>query len=270
MSGTLAFFARQSARDQLNEQRGTYRHSGTVEAIQEPPASRSGCWRISRSNRAHWFIDDDGQVFAAGGFTRSIHTVCFLLCLVSRACVITTRPPRTCRRLPDLCRLAAGDSREPTWFWMKTAVRSASNRERLRSVNDCVERCACQSPMYKRRSLTSSATRYMDTSASRGWWLRERHVSCPSVRPAISYSRDVTDFTGRRANEKLVGCEVGARAETTSTFPSASPTLASVIRTPSLDSRGVRSLLSDISSYRQLPWARHSGYPARNIVWPPS
>jgi len=30
----------------------------------------------------------------------------------------------------------------------------------------------------------------------------------PSVRPAIGYSRDVTDFTGRRANEKLVGCEL--------------------------------------------------------------
>lgn len=42
----------------------------------------------------------------------------------------------------------------------------------------------------------------------RGRWLRGD--TSPSVRPlpAISYRRDVTDFTGRRANEKLVGCEV--------------------------------------------------------------
>ena len=42
-----------------------------------------------------------------------------------------------------------------TSFRIKAAVRSASraNRERLRSVNDYVERCACQSahPIYKRR-----------------------------------------------------------------------------------------------------------------------
>lgn len=41
-----------------------------------------------------------------------------------------------------------------TSFRIKAAVRSANraNRERLRSVNDCVERCACQSahPIYKR------------------------------------------------------------------------------------------------------------------------
>lgn len=85
---------------------------------------------------------------------------------------------------------------------------------------------------------------------------RERRVQLrPSVRP-VGYRRGVTDFTGRRANEKLVGCEAErarARAREKERLLTASHP---VPRTPLLDNRA-RSLLSDIPSYRQLPRARH-------------
>lgn len=155
----------------------------------------------------------------------------FLRCLSSGACVIT-RPPRAFRvylawPIPACC----WRHYKPvlaTSFRIKAAVRSASraNRERLRSVNDCIERCACQSahPIYKRRRVMYvytracvcvcayvckhwRATTRACTRAPRAMVTRDTSPS-DRVRPAIGYRRGVTDFTGRRANEKLVGCEV--------------------------------------------------------------
>lgn len=89
----------------------------------------------------------------------------------------------------------------------------------------------------------------------RGRWLR----GTPSVRPlpAISYRRDVTDFTGRRANEKLLGCEV-ARGH--GLYPPSFLPLRTVVphrpsRHPRTPSPGWQSLLSDIPTASQLPRA---------------
>lgn len=121
-----------------------------------------------------------------------------------------------------------------TSFRIKAAARSANraNRERLRSVNDCVERCACQSahPIYKRRRIMYMCVRayvcvrlHMVPYVCVCMQTLARDDACTYMRaygdsyegyladrvcPAIGYRRGVTDFTGRRANEKLVGCEV--------------------------------------------------------------
>lgn len=66
------------------------------------------------------------------------------------------RDHRASRCIQDLAGVA-GVAVQPAWltsFWIKLFVRSAStaNRERLRSVNDWFERCACQSihPIYEK------------------------------------------------------------------------------------------------------------------------
>lgn len=81
----------------------------------------------------------------------------------------------------------------------------------------CVRACTCKHwHMTKREAC-------MYTCAE-GDGYRGSPVVHPSVRPlpAIGYRRDVTDFTGRRANEKLVGCEVARGPETTIHLPSSS------------------------------------------------
>jgi len=188
-----------SREEQLNEQGGSYRHSGTAETIQEAPFSPFQ----AEGSADRTFIDDDGQV----------SPVSFI---PPASCFTSMRNYEVASCMPDVCLawLAAGDSREPTSFGMKTAVRSASNRERLRSVNDCVERCACQSV----QTLLTYACHRFDTWTracgrthvyiDAGDCARDTYLVRASVRPAIGYSRDVTDFTGRRANEKLVGCEL--------------------------------------------------------------
>lgn len=62
--------------------------------------------------------------------------------------------------------------------------------------------CVCVSVCKHRRATTRAYTR-----APRAMVTRDTSSS-DRVRPAIGYRRGVTDFTGRRANEKLVGCEV--------------------------------------------------------------
>ncbi|CAL1673588.1 unnamed protein product [Lasius platythorax] len=87
----------------------------------------------------------------------------------------------------------------------------------------------------------------------------------PSVCPAIGYRRDVTDFTGGRANEKLVGCEVarGQRLHPPSFLsPRSHP---SPFLSPPSGHPHCQLLLSDIPTVSQLPRARRSKYPAREI-----
>lgn len=171
-----------------------------------------------------------------------------------------------------------------TSFRIKAAVRSANraNRERLRSVNDCVERWACQSahPIYKRRGVCTyacvrlyvfhmctcvckhrRATTRAHTRAPRAIVTRDASPS-DRVRPAIGYRRGVTDFTGRRANEKLVGCEVTRGQRLHPPFPRLSPPTIPQ-DTPRRQPRPVAFIRH--ANHRRLPRARRSKYPAGEI-----
>lgn len=114
-------------------------------------------------------------------------------------------------------------------------------------------RARAHSILCARVYANTGARRRVHVHVHLGRWLRG--ISPPSDRVPSRYRlhrRGVTDFTGRRANEKLVGCEVarGQRLHPPFSYSRVpllppQPSSLSPQDTPRADSRA-RSLLSDI------------------------